>query len=105
MSQVTVWDVDLFSAQACHAVSAVLELTKEDEVTKSYLSKLDGMHKVVLGAPDLGSLSELGSKLSERGIIYKLWVEQPEDIPTCIALKPYSREEVKGLVRHLKLLS
>lgn len=36
--------------QCCHAVAAVNQLTKDDELTKSYLSEqnLDSMHKCVL---------------------------------------------------------
>lgn len=93
------------SAQACHAVSAVLEETKEDPTTIAYLNQLDSMHKVVLAAPNLESLSNLAQKLGESGLVYKLWIEHPENIPTCIALKPYPRDEVKGLLRHLKLLN
>jgi hypothetical protein len=78
---------------------------KEDEGTREYLDKLDSMHKVVLAAPDLESLTKLATVLSERQISYKLWIEQPENIPTCIAIKPYPRNEVKGLVQHLKLFS
>ncbi len=92
-------------AQACHASTAVLHMHKEDEGTREYLDKLDSMHKVVLAAPDLESLTKLATVLSERQISYKLWIEQPENIPTCIAIKPYPRNEVKGLVQHLKLFS
>lgn len=34
--------------QACHAATAILHITCEDENTKEYLSDLDNMHKVVL---------------------------------------------------------
>lgn len=34
--------------QACHAATAILHLTREDENTKAYLNDLDSMHKVVL---------------------------------------------------------
>ena len=36
--------------QCCHAVAAVNQITKDDELTKSYLSEenLDSMHKCVL---------------------------------------------------------
>lgn len=34
--------------QACHAATAILHMTREDEQTKEYLNNLDNMHKVVL---------------------------------------------------------
>lgn len=34
--------------QACHAATAILHLTREDQNTKEYLDDLDNMHKVVL---------------------------------------------------------
>lgn len=34
--------------QACHAATAILHITKDDENTKEYLEDLDHMHKVVL---------------------------------------------------------
>lgn len=34
--------------QACHAATAILHMTREDEQTKEYLNDLDNMHKVVL---------------------------------------------------------
>ena len=49
------------------------------------------MHKVVLetGPDDLTKISE---KLKEAGVDHKLWIEQPEDFPTCLAVKPYPKE-------------
>lgn len=34
--------------QACHAATAILHLTHDDQNTKEYLADLDNMHKVVL---------------------------------------------------------
>ena len=64
-----------------------------DEHTQKYLSDLDNMHKVVLetGPDDLTKISE---KLKEAGVDHKLWIEQPEDFPTCLAVKPYPKEVV-----------
>ena len=49
------------------------------------------MHKVVLetGPDDLSKISE---KLKEAGVDHKLWIEQPENFPTCLAVKPYPKE-------------
>lgn len=40
--------------QACHAATAILHITREDENTKEYLSDLDNMHKVVLEVKTAG---------------------------------------------------
>jgi len=58
-----------------------------------------------LAAPDEKTLETLAQKLVENKIDHKLWIEQPENIQTCIALKPYTKAEVKTFVQHLKLLS
>ena len=62
-----------------------------DDHTQKYLSDLDNMHKVVLetGPDDLTKISE---KLKEAGVDHKLWIEQPENFPTCLAVKPYPKE-------------
>jgi hypothetical protein len=39
--------------QACHASTAILHITREDENTKEYLSDIDSMHKVVLEVFDV----------------------------------------------------
>ncbi len=42
-------------------------------------------------------------KLIDKKIDHKSWVEQPENILTCIALKPYPKTEVKSFVQQFKL--
>ena len=62
-----------------------------DDHTQKYLSDLDNMHKVVLETgPD--DLTKISDKLKEAGIDHKLWIEQPENFPTCLAVKPYPKE-------------
>ena len=92
-------------AQACHASTAVLHMYQEDENTRAYLAKLDSMHKVVLQCPDAETLTQLASQLTSQNIDHKLWIEQPENIPTCIAVKPYPRDVIKPLVKQFKLYS
>ncbi|CAG7823332.1 unnamed protein product [Allacma fusca] len=99
------WPLGALIAQACHAATAVLHIYQEDENTRAYLAKLDSMHKVVLQIPDAESLNELASTLTTNNIDFKLWIEQPENIPTCIAIKPYPRDVVKPLVKQFKLYS
>ena len=70
---------------------------------QKYLSDLDNMHKIVLEAPDESSLRQLSAKLVESSVDHKLWVEQPENYPTCIAVKPYEKSEVQRFFKKFKL--
>lgn len=97
------WPVGAVITQACHAVTAVTHLFYSDEHTQAYLNDLDNMHKVVLQAPDEKSMLVLREKLENDGIKHKLWIEQPENIPTCLVAKPYPKEEVQKYFKKLKL--
>uniref|UniRef100_A0A182QZI4 Chromo domain-containing protein n=1 Tax=Anopheles farauti TaxID=69004 RepID=A0A182QZI4_9DIPT len=55
-------------------------------------------------APDTGKLVGLGEVLQQNDVKHKVWVEQPENLPTCIALKPYPKEEVQKYMKKFKLL-
>lgn len=97
------WPVGAVIAQACHAVTAVTHLFYNDEATQEYLKDLDNMHKVVLEASDENSLVSLKEKLEFDGVKHKLWIEQPENIPTCLVAKPYPKEEVQKYFKKFKL--
>ncbi|XP_067239239.1 putative peptidyl-tRNA hydrolase PTRHD1 [Chanodichthys erythropterus] len=97
------WPLGAVITQACHAATAAIHLHYSDPDTQEYLGELDSMHKVVLQAPDEASLSTLSSTLCEKGIAHKLWMEQPENIPTCLALKPYPKETVQPFLKKFKL--
>lgn len=49
------------------------------------------------------SLQELAVKLEQNGVLHKLWIEQPENIPTCIAVKPHPKEEIQKYFKKFKL--
>lgn len=97
------WPLGAVITQACHAATAAIHLHYGDPETQQYLSELDSMHKVVLGAPDEAALSSLSENLTQAGVAHKLWIEQPENIPTCLALKPCQKETVQPLLRKFKL--
>ncbi|XP_028296351.1 putative peptidyl-tRNA hydrolase PTRHD1 [Gouania willdenowi] len=97
------WPLGAVITQACHAATAAVHLHYGDPDTQRYLAELDSMHKVVLGAPDEAALSGLSETLTQAGVSHKLWIEQPENIPTCLALKPYPKETVQPLLRKFKL--
>ena len=42
--------------------------------------------------------------METNNIDFKLWVEQPENYPTCLALRPYPREDVQKLFKGFNLL-
>lgn len=44
-------------------------------------------------------LSNLAKKLDAGGVAHKLWTEQPENYPTCLATKPYHKSEVASFLR------
>lgn len=50
-------------------------------------------------------LVALSKKLEEEGKGYKLWVEQPEDYPTCLATKPYPKVDIQQYFKKFKLLN
>lgn len=62
------------------------------------------MHKVVLEAKDEADLMDIDSRLSQGNIDHVLWREQPENIITAIATKPYVKSAYGMILRHLRLL-
>uniref|UniRef100_A0A3B3I8Y5 peptidyl-tRNA hydrolase n=2 Tax=Oryzias latipes TaxID=8090 RepID=A0A3B3I8Y5_ORYLA len=104
LTQKLSWPLGAVIAQACHAATAAIHVHYEDPDTRRYLADLDSMHKVVLlQAPDEAALCGLADALTRAGVAHKLWVEQPEDIPTCLALKPYPKETAQPHMRKFKL--
>jgi len=97
------WPLGALIAQACHASTAVMHEFYEHEDTKSYLRELDTMHKIVLEVKDEGELNNLKNKLDEGSIDHKVWIEQPENFPTCLAVRPYPKNEVQKFFKGLKL--
>ncbi len=50
--------------------------------------------QVVLEVKDEAALRKLGDALTAAGVKHKMWVEQPENFPTCLATRPYSKAEI-----------
>ena len=61
------------------------------------------MHKVVKEVKGEAQLMTLSEKLKSESVLHKLWLEQPENIPTAIALKPYPRSRVAPLLKKYQL--
>ncbi len=56
-------------------------------------------------APDEESLNQLAATLTENSLDYKLWVEQPENFPTCLATRPYPKTQIQKHFKKFKLFS
>ena len=120
------WPLGSVIAQGCHASSMALQLFKvtlvppnvtltqrnfcfcflqEDEHTMQYVApdNLPNMHKVVLEVKGQTQLENLSAKLTQAGLLHALWLEQPENIPTCIATKPYPRSIAGKTLKKLQL--
>lgn len=97
------WPVGALIAQACHAATAVMHQFYNHEDTQTYLSELDCMHKIVLEVKGEQELQKLKDKLVEGAIDHKMWIEQPENYPTCLAVRPYPKAQVQHYFKGLKL--
>lgn len=90
------WPLGSLCAQAAHASVAAVWEHRDHADTVAYCAPdaIDQMHKVVLEVKGETQLLNLAAKLSEAGVDHKLWMEQPENFPTCLATRPYRKEEV-----------
>ena len=90
------WPLGSICAQAAHASVAAVWEFREYAATIEYCSpdKINDMHKVVLEVKGETQLQNLSNKLTENGVQHKLWMEQPENYPTCLATRPYRKEEI-----------
>ncbi|KAK8789857.1 hypothetical protein WA158_006637 [Blastocystis sp. Blastoise] len=97
------WTQGALMAQACHASTSAIWLWKEDIDVQKYMSDLDNMHKILLQVSNEDELRSISKLLSDNKICHKLWIEQPENIPTALAIKPYHKSIFGCLLQKLKL--
>jgi peptidyl-tRNA hydrolase len=99
------WPVGAVVSQACHASLAAVWENQDDADVRAYLSpeRINDMHKVTKEVKGEAQLRTLSEKLTQEGILHKLWQEQPENTPTCVALKPYRRSRVAPLLKKYQL--
>ncbi|KAL2346846.1 hypothetical protein Fmac_000846 [Flemingia macrophylla] len=99
------WPLGSVVTQGCHASVSAVWSNKDDPFTLHYCSpdNIDSMHKVTLEVKGETQIRNLSEKLTSGGIIHKLWIEQPENIPTCLATKPYPKSIVSSYFKKLKL--
>ncbi|KAI3929200.1 hypothetical protein MKX01_006436 [Papaver californicum] len=99
------WPLGSVVTQGCHASVAAIWSHKDDTHTIVYCSpdNIDSMHKVTLEVKGETQIQNLSQKLTTNGIAHKLWIEQPENFPTCLATKPYPKSIVSSFFKNLKL--
>ena len=67
-------------------------------------SLLYSNNSVILSqVPDQEGLQNLSGELERNGVQHKLWVEQPEDIPTCLATMPFPKTHIQQYFKKFKL--
>ena len=99
------WPLGSIVAQACHASTASLWCSRDSPETLEYCSEnnLDSMHKVVLETKGAEQLHNLSKSLTEANIAHKLWIEQPENVPTSLATAPNRKAILQPYFKKLKL--
>lgn len=97
------WPAGSQIAQACHVVSKTLWELREEPNVQAYMADIDNMHKVTLAAKDEDELQGVVAALSEQGLHFRSWVEQPEGILTAVATMPYPRDVTSPHLKHLSL--
>ncbi|CAL8075779.1 unnamed protein product [Calicophoron daubneyi] len=98
------WPLGAIVAQGCHAATAAIHSFHDCPDTVVYLEQLDRMHKVVLGVDGEPELRALHEKLASGNIDHYLWTEQPENICTALATRPYTKSTIQSYFKGLKLL-
>jgi peptidyl-tRNA hydrolase len=86
------WPLGAVAAQAAHAATAALWESRASPDTLAYCDEaagaLDAMTKVVLEVADGQALADLAGRLAGAGVGHRVWVEQPEGVPTALASAP-----------------
>ncbi|KAF3446512.1 hypothetical protein FNV43_RR11691 [Rhamnella rubrinervis] len=106
------WPLGSVVTQGCHASVSAIWSHREDPDTTQYCSP----EKLILCARDFISalltnsdvtlevkgepqILNLSEKLTTGGVAHKLWIEQPENIPTCLATKPYPKSTISTYLK------
>ena len=87
----------------CQSAAAVQPGPSESAPVSRLLRKTAPKPQVVLEIKGQAQLRTLAEKLAEVGVAHKLWVEQPEGIPTCLATAPAHKSAVGSHFKKLKL--
>jgi peptidyl-tRNA hydrolase len=93
------------AAQGSHSsVAAIAKaLQEKDADTVEYLEQLQSMRKVVLKAEDADQLTRLQAELTTQNVPHHLWIEQPENVPTCLVTYPRDKNTIAHLFKRFRL--
>lgn len=99
------WTMGSIIAQAIHASVDCLNTFKVDPAVLEYTSDSNrkAMTTIVLEVETHQQMDDLQTLLSKESIDFTLWIEQPENILTAIALKPCLKKEMPDFLKSLKL--
>lgn len=67
--------------------------------------KLDTIFFALFQVPNEEELKKLAEVLSSNNISHKVWIEHPENIATCIAVKPYPKGDIQKYLKKYKLFN
>ena len=99
------WNAGGLIANGSHAAVAAIADSWHDSDVQQYVTGAHGkqMHTVVLQAGDEKELLDTAALLKQNDVAHRVWIEQPDRLPSCLATRPYQRQRIQPLLRHLKL--
>ncbi|GHJ86668.1 hypothetical protein NliqN6_3070 [Naganishia liquefaciens] len=89
------WPIGPLIAQGSHAATAIMHLQRENQAMKDYTADWKHMRKAILQTPDEETIRSLSNALTNATppIEHHLWIEEPENEPTALAILPNKREK------------
>lgn len=99
------WPLGALSAQVAHASVAAIWTYRAREETMTYCDErhISSMRKVVLEAKTEAQLRALSETLTAAGVEHALWLEQPENVATCLATRPYEKDAIGSYFKKYNL--
>ncbi|KAG9396350.1 Peptidyl-tRNA hydrolase, PTH2 [Carpediemonas membranifera] len=99
------WPMGAICSQVSHASNALWAQHGSDHpLLAQYTAEYEGMTTVVCGIATEEKLRNLAAKIAaDETLLSHLWVEQPENIPSALAVIGV-RDTVRSYTKRLKLL-
>ena len=101
------WPLGALVAQGSHAAVAAVAENWDTPACRAYLAPdaIKRMTKAVLEVKGEPQLRGLAAKLEEGGAAHVLWIEQPENFPTCLATAPACKSALAPFFKKCRLSS
>ena len=101
------WPLGALVAQGSHAAVAAVAEHWDTPACRAYVAPdaIKRMTKAVLEVKGEPQLRGLAAKLEEGGAAHVLWVEQPENFPTCLATAPARKSTLAPFFKKCRLSS